>query len=273
MLFSTAKLYLVNNGFDAVFSDYLKNGHMVHAISVKFPDGSIGVNLTEKHLERFDDDDEREFIDWVTEQINLAPYTDVADWLDRDYILSHVRMCVQGISDEDIPKHICKGDLEEYYRVILDEGQGGYGSIKVTHEMLKSYGLTLDKVRAYAVNNLVEHVTIKSMFDTLIEMMGADKADLLGMDCTEAEQMFVATTDDKMYGAGVINLEGVLDRFAEDHGVDTLILIPSSIHEILIIIPNLDKHEDDINQMINEVNATQVDKFDVLSNHVYYYYR
>ena len=49
------------------------------------------------------------------------------------------------------------------------------------------------------------------------------------------------------------------------------ILLPSSIHEVILIPKSKSPDLKDLNEMINEVNETQVQEEEVLSDHAYYY--
>lgn len=63
-----------------------------------------------------------------------------------------------------------------------------------------------------------------------------------------------------------------LGRLAERFGCDLLIL-PSSIHEVLLIPDDHVKDYDFYRQMVEEVNRTQVEPEEVLSYRLYRYCR
>ena len=52
-------------------------------------------------------------------------------------------------------------------------------------------------------------------------------------------------------------------------GTDKMVVIPSSIHELIVVPYN--ESIDDINAIVEEVNRTTVSAEDVLSGHIYYY--
>ena len=82
--------------------------------------------------------------------------------------------------------------------------------------------------------------------------------------------MYVATVPDKNSGAGVLAYQDFMDQAAEKLGGDFYIL-PSSIHEILLVPDNGDKAADDLRDMVREVNATQVSPEEKLTDNVYHY--
>ena len=64
-------------------------------------------------------------------------------------------------------------------------------------------------------------------------------------------------------------LGDVLTEFCKDHGLDSICIIPSSKHEILLVKGAMDRVE--IDAMIREVNETQVAEQDRLSDHGYWF--
>ena len=107
----------------------------------------------------------------------------------------------------------------------------------------------------------------------MAEMMGVSTEDLalMGMPMDPAdEQMFVASVPDKIHGAGVLAYQDFMDQAAERVGGDFFIL-PSSIHEVLIVPDNGNMSLSDLEAMVKEVNATQVAPEDKLTDSVYHY--
>lgn len=86
----------------------------------------------------------------------------------------------------------------------------------------------------------------------------------------EDEQMFVATVPDKIHGAGVIAYPNFMEDAAERMGGDFFVL-PSSIHEVLLVKDNGQMTAKELENMVKEVNATQVEPADQLTDHVYHY--
>jgi len=76
----------------------------------------------------------------------------------------------------------------------------------------------------------------------------------------------------KSRGAACILYPGVLEGIAAEEK-HNLYIIPSSIHEVLILPDNGAICADELKKMIFEVNCTQVAPEEVLSNSLYYYNR
>ena len=62
-------------------------------------------------------------------------------------------------------------------------------------------------------------------------------------------------------------------RMIADKVGDGFIVLPSSLHETIILLPKDTKTYDGLAKMVREVNDTQVDREERLSYHVYVYSR
>ena len=82
--------------------------------------------------------------------------------------------------------------------------------------------------------------------------------------------MFVLTNERGIFGASALFYPGVIDRISEILGVGFYIL-PSSVHEV-IILPDIGQYNaEDLKNMICEANRTVVKPNEVLSDNVWYY--
>ncbi len=84
--------------------------------------------------------------------------------------------------------------------------------------------------------------------------------------------MYVFSNKERLYGASCVLYSEVLNQLAQELDAN-LFILPSSIHEV-ILLP--DAHQDSPEQlknMIKEINETQVEPEDVLSDNLYYYDR
>jgi len=111
--------------------------------------------------------------------------------------------------------------------------------------------------------------------DFWCEWMGEEKNEAEGLLLetkkeTDATGMYVLSNQSRLYGAGVILYEGVPEQCREHLGGNYFIL-PSSVHE-LILVPDLGQvTREKLGEMVREVNATQVEEQEQLSDFVYYY--
>ena len=84
------------------------------------------------------------------------------------------------------------------------------------------------------------------------------------------EIMFVLSNKDKHHGASAVLNPKVMDEIAEKVGKDFFIL-PSSVHEVLIVTGTGQNDLKALESMVQDVNATQVSPAERLSDHVYAY--
>ncbi len=84
--------------------------------------------------------------------------------------------------------------------------------------------------------------------------------------------MYVLSNSSGLNGAGCLLYEGILKDFASCISSD-LIILPSSIHEVLIIPYSKDISFDELAETVFSINQEEVPEEDRLSNHIYFYSR
>ncbi len=164
--------------------------------------------------------------------------------------------------------HLILGELAIVFVVELENGDA---CIKIRNEHMKDmWNVTVDDLYTAAKANKDESI-IKSMFAVISEMRGIPE-ELLDEITPPGDNplMFVATNEVKYNGAAVLLNEEDLKDFAAEHG--SFYIIPSSIHELIFVVPNGCKQaSDEINDMIQSVNDEVVIPDEVLGDHAYYY--
>ena len=87
-----------------------------------------------------------------------------------------------------------------------------------------------------------------------------------------AAEKYVLTNNTRLNGAACIFYEDVLKKFADTLQTD-LYILPSSIHEV-ILLPKLARYDAmNLEDMVREVNTDGVSREEVLSDKVYIYRR
>ncbi|MBQ8247235.1 MAG: hypothetical protein IJZ42_08880 [Lachnospiraceae bacterium] len=82
--------------------------------------------------------------------------------------------------------------------------------------------------------------------------------------------MYVLSNSSRMFGASVILYDGVLETCAERLG-GSFYILPSSVHEVILVQDEERITTDNLARMVREVNETQLEEQEFLSNSVYYY--
>lgn len=85
-------------------------------------------------------------------------------------------------------------------------------------------------------------------------------------------KMFVLTNTKKMFGAACILYENVLREFAEEVKND-LYILPSSVHEVILVPADSDIRKSSLDIMVKRVNREELEVCDILSDHAYIYTR
>lgn len=86
-------------------------------------------------------------------------------------------------------------------------------------------------------------------------------------------EMKVLTNTEKFYGAAaIIYGKDKIRDLAEKEGSD-IVIIPSSVHECILLPYDESMPFEFLNAMVNEVNASEVKEEEILSDHVYMYDR
>ncbi|MCP1101748.1 hypothetical protein M2454_001280 [Aequitasia blattaphilus] len=88
----------------------------------------------------------------------------------------------------------------------------------------------------------------------------------------EEEIMYILSNKQGIWGAASILYQGELKEIGKTLEEDYYVL-PSSIHEVIIVPKSKAISREDLDAMIQEINETQVGEQEVLSNHAYYYNR
>ncbi len=118
----------------------------------------------------------------------------------------------------------------------------------------------------YGLQNGVEPESVTNFAD---EIAALPEAGALG----DLEvPMLVMTNENKINGAAAVFLPPVMDALAEKYP-DGFYILPSSVHE-LIVIPKTGEgglELEELNEMVRQVNDTELSPQDILSNHVHEY--
>ena len=85
-----------------------------------------------------------------------------------------------------------------------------------------------------------------------------------------SERLYVLSNRRRINGAAVVLYPELLRRLGEAFGGNYYV-IPSSVHEVLLLKDTEDEDVHRLNDMVRQVNEQQVLSEEVLSNHVYYY--
>ncbi len=163
-------------------------------------------------------------------------------------------------------------DLAVTYQISLGNDFVDSASVAVTNQLLNQWDVDIETLHELAVRNMLNLYpsTLEPMSKVLAAMMGEETAEMLMVDCPEDEMMWVISNQCRLNGGTAVLDEKLMENIAEKFG-EEFYLIPSSIHEWLLVRSSEGMEALMIGQMIQEVNAEQVAQDDRLSDHPYRY--
>lgn len=185
--------------------------------------------------------------------------------LNRDFLLQNIFIGIQRKSDESIIKRDCKLDgLESYLYLRGDDRMVGSYRIKMTDSLLGHAGISEQEAWVQAEKNTVKETTVAPIGQVLSAM-----ADVSYDESEEENPIYVVTNRLRMFGASSILDKKVLEKIGKKYSTRRLIVLPSSIHEMLVLpySENLDMKE--MSDMVRQINETQVEPEERLTDQAY----
>lgn len=166
-------------------------------------------------------------------------------------------------------------DLAIVFYVEMFDERNGTGTILVRKEHLDLWGVSVEELYAQARENTPRMNPIKLL--SLQEMLSNyGMGNVLSQNSEQGGDdrvnfpIYVVTNNAQVFGASVLLYDDFLEHMRQYMG-DTYAIIPSSIHEI-IVLPVSDYDEAArLSGMIREVNRLEVAPQEVLSDNPYYY--
>lgn len=162
-----------------------------------------------------------------------------------------------------------------FYCRIQDE-QIGKGTILIHNSHLKLWSITESELSEIAKNNTKNQLPYEflDLMEVLEKNTDEEEQDFIRelKDQEEIMPMYVLTNKEKNLGAICMVYDSVLSDVGEKLGEDYYIL-PSSIHECIVIPKKEEIDPEELKIMVREINATQVQPEEVLSDEIYQYER
>ena len=161
-------------------------------------------------------------------------------------------------------------DLAVVYYVMLEVNSYGMASMMIRDEHLRTWNVTMKEIAREARKNTRRLLPYEftAMSTLLEELSTAEKAD----EESGTELMYVLSNRVHSYGAAAILYEGLLDGIGA-YLKENFFVLPSSVHEVIVVPESAAPGWGALNLLVKEVNETQVNPEEHLSNHAYYYDR
>lgn len=179
----------------------------------------------------------------------------LTDW---DQVAPMIRMCA---ACKNAPEQFLQGtpfvpvaDLAIYFRVVLGHGEGVFSTV-VNSQMLSFWEKTITEVFEQAQRNSLDDYDIMDIGKTL-----------MGIEDDRMPVMLALSNKDKIHGAGMIASYPVLEKICRVMNTTKLILLPSSIHEIIVLSDSNQMDVDGLIKLIKRANSTEVPPEEQLSD-------
>lgn len=199
---------------------------------------------------------------------------DVNDILDPEKIKDRVTFSVIGAKNnismlQDMP-HRIKDDMAMVYRIIVNQENQEVGSVKISDQLAESLNLNEKDLYNMAMENTPKlfPAQFQSMYDVLKKMM-PEMAEMMGPNIFE-DSMYVLSNEQNIDGASALFYPGVQEEIYKHMGKEYYVL-PSSIHETIIVPKNASMNATELKNMVMEINGKEVSPDEVLTDSVYEY--
>lgn len=161
-------------------------------------------------------------------------------------------------------------DLAITFHCLISRKGEGISSVRITNAIVKMWKVQASDLFKSAMENtpVLFPVSFRSMSDILLDMIGNDADDLF--DLSLDIPLYVLSNEENMNGAACILYPDVIHQIAVDWDCDIFIL-PCSIHEVVLAPNNLNMKKEELQEMVADINLTQVSTEEILSDKVYIY--
>ena len=201
---------------------------------------------------------------------------DKNDFFKEDYIRDNVFVRLMNYEKnkdtvKDIP-HVKMGDLVVTLRVnVLSKGMEETASFLLNNNTMEYIGINASEMFEVAKENY------KKLFPPRLEPIAnilIRRAPWLSKEEQRALQdecnMHVLTSEEFVNGAYYMTDKEVLAESAKKLGTDKVIILPSSIHEVILLPYDFDGASDEeLLELVKSVNINEVSPEEVLSDNVY----
>ena len=161
-----------------------------------------------------------------------------------------------------------------YYAIARDQAQEDIGTILIYNGHMEIWGQEEENLYQTAMMNMradgeADFMTIETVVKHILPGIAFPKKD---GNASHDTDMYILTNHHRRFGAAEILDKRTLRVVADKVG-DGFIVLPSSVHETIILPPKEEAEYGRLADMVREVNDTQVDEEERLSDHVYVYSR
>ena len=167
-------------------------------------------------------------------------------------------------------------DLAIVFCMTLRDSDSGIGVIVIPKEFTRFWNISLREAFKKVLNVLERNypITRTTLFEFMLRQIKNHSDELEEMhihDFDVSKEMYIQTNQLNLNGSTTMLYRNNLAEFCEEKGIDEVYIIPSSIHEIILIPKFEEADEKYFKSIIREVNDTLLASDEILSNNLYIY--
>lgn len=175
-------------------------------------------------------------------------------------------------------------DLAITFRYLAGKDALGLASSLIGDKEFEHWNIELEELYQLALFNTMREFPwkveslLKVVTDCFGERLPAHLKDDFLKDMQTLDEienrvnLYVLSNDIGLNGATSLLYDNVLQNFANIHETN-LYILPSSVHEVMLVPENEDTKADFLKELVVEANQTAVGLIDLLSDNIYYYDR
>jgi hypothetical protein len=253
---------LVNKGYEAETQEYVKNN------DTKLVGVTLGpkVDITPViYIDKFFDAGKSvgSAVDIIIAQYEQLqgeerPDVDLTDSSKIVFRLVNAEANASVLADR--PHRMVEDLAVQYYLVVVLD-KDGLQSVPVTNDVAESNGWSEEDLYNFAKENTPR------IFDTKISTL----AEMLGLPEEFDPGLYLLSNEQCIFGANAILNDEILDKCLEKIGADEIVILPSSVHEVLFLDINGAENAAGLIEVVTSINGSELLPQDILSNSVYSY--
>lgn len=156
-------------------------------------------------------------------------------------------------------------DLAITFCVLLEVTEHGTATMMVRNEHMDMWGVNKELLYENACKNT------EKLLPYSFQTMNAVVEELTGMPVYEEDDvLYVLTNCIRSFGAASILYRDRL-KYIGEYLQENYYILPSSVHEVILVPESIAPFRGTLNKMVEEINETQVEEEEILSDHAYYY--
>lgn len=163
-------------------------------------------------------------------------------------------------------------DLAIVFCVLLEVTKYGTATMAIRNDHLDLWGVEKEELYRQASENTSRFLPddFSSMSAVIEELTEESEAHISFED--KEEEMYVLSNRIHSYGAAAILYSGRMEGIGM-YLKSNYYVLPSSVHEVIVVPEKAAVEKEELSAMVAEINRTQVEAEEVLSDHAYYYDR